>query len=739
MPVISKLTVGGHEVTKYNNQRLRQFEINGEVCPFAKVAQSLNGILSDPISYRIHRLQAAGNSSQATGSVPKYNCQGHSSVLKIGSIIASGVMTVPNTSHGVTVTFNATNGTWVCTGTSDAVSFVSLYNQITLTSGHKYLVPAYRDATQAATTYYRWGGKAITSVPAANFYWPDQNSARSWAIITGDGTTGYCTFTFRSGLDTEVSGFEPAGCFNLIDLTELYGAGNEPANPETVFQDYPEIPVGNDSWIKNDVIRSISSITLGGQTVSVDLRSAGSVYDEWASNSRGTRKIKKIANLASLGWQTDWYTEAEGYRIYVNLTDKARGIGNLLCAAYPNAGTGDSSMANKTITGNNGSGYIYIKDDSFATAADLIASLTNVELLYELATPTAFTAGSPLTLASGLTPTDQNGDAVTFTETIEATPSPNYPVPIVNSTLISITDGQDTNSASIDLAGLTDKDEYYVNVKSTNLWNEKYEIGLYNSSGEKAVNDYCIRCKDPIAVEAERTYTYMGSPKRMDNGVEIQFYDESNQFISRYVYQYTNLDPLWFNFTTPSGCAFVTFYYNTGTNIDVTYLHDISISLYNGSPVPYMPHNTKGKVWYKQQVGRVDLSTQSYDNTTVGTKAVKRLNPLSGMVRTTADGSAFIGLAENYKVVSYSSLVSASDYGYVAQGYPSGYIYFYTWGNLNPSGYLYYLLSTPTWTDITSTPTGQALLSLETYEGDNNTATVNNGGTVEMVEYFQPI
>lgn len=717
MPVISKFTVGGHEVTKYNNQRLRQFEINGEVCPFAKVAQSLNGILSDPISYRIHRLQAAGNSSQATGSVPKYICQGASSVLNIASFIVSDIFAVPISQDGLTATFSQSNGTFIVTGTSTSGGNILLHSKITLVNGHKYLVPAYMDATTGTPNYFKWGHSWIRNIPAANFYWPDQSSSRSWAIITGDGVEDYCQFTFMNNLNTELSGWEPAGCFNLIDLTELYGAGNEPANPETVFQDYPEIPVGNDSWIKNDVIRSISSITLGGDTVSVDLRSAGSVYDEWASNGHGTRKVKHI-KASDLTWQYNntylfWKADASGVKNGAQMTASNYTFNNV----DPNQLSDGECCAKWGWYGS--SPVIFVKNGSNTDPPV-------GEFEVELTTPTAIST-TPLTLASGLTPTDQDGNAVTFTETNEATPSPNYPVPIVNSSSIAITDGQDTNSASIDLAGLTDKDEYFVNVKSTNIWDEVYETGgLYASDGADWSTSDRIRSKNYISVQGGSDY-YFQIPSAYQ--IIVCWYDSEKTFISTTNYGYASA------ITAPANAAFCRF--ATSGSYGTTYKNDISISL-GSTATPYMPHNTKGKVWYKTGVGALNIGNYTWNKS--GNVFYRVFNE--------KHAGEYAMLCPKYKYKgncgfnppnygfgdsassSYLQQIFIKDEDYPdAASFKAG----------NAGVYIYFNLKEPTWTDITSTPTGQALLSLETYEGDSNTATVNNGGTVEMVEYFQPI
>lgn len=122
------------------------------------------------------------------------------------------------------------------------------------------------------------------------------------------------------------------------------------------------------------------------------MKSAGSAHDEIRFNKASGKweyskgKIKSV-DLGSLTWEKVWYNEAEAYRIFANIPNKAAGLSNILCGAYTNANVGDGTMADKSITGNDNpdSSYIYIKDSSYsAEGVDaLIASLQDVMLYYE--------------------------------------------------------------------------------------------------------------------------------------------------------------------------------------------------------------------------------------------------------------------------------------------------------------------------------------------------------------------
>jgi hypothetical protein len=120
------------------------------------------------------------------------------------------------------------------------------------------------------------------------------------------------------------------------------------------------------------------------------MKKAGSTHDEIRFNKASGKweyskgKIKSV-DLGYLTWETPWYNDNGGWRIFAQLQDKPLGLSNILNKRYANAGVGDGVMSDKSITGNVNLDYIYIKDSSFsAEGADaLIASLQGVMLYYE--------------------------------------------------------------------------------------------------------------------------------------------------------------------------------------------------------------------------------------------------------------------------------------------------------------------------------------------------------------------
>ena len=130
-----------------------------------------------------------------------------------------------------------------------------------------------------------------------------------------------------------------------------------------------------------------SSLTLRGIP---KLDASNNLYydgDTYEADGAVTRKDNEI----TLGGFTFGYSSPY---FYTSINNKAAGNHNLICSKYATtAQTSASSMENMTIKGNASNNSIYIRDDSFnGDTAAFKASLANVHLVYELATPTTETA-----------------------------------------------------------------------------------------------------------------------------------------------------------------------------------------------------------------------------------------------------------------------------------------------------------------------------------------------------------
>lgn len=166
----------------------------------------------------------------------------------------------------------------------------------------------------------------------------------------------------------------------LIDLTEMYGAGNEPTSTaeveELIGSDY--IPYNTGEGIPNRIFPK-------------GMKSAGSVADEWSGRT-ATKRIG-VVDLGALAWN---YRSSDNffYAVVSGMKQPSTGaerLDGVISSKYPvDTFTGISVDATdktmKRYVGN-----IYIRDTSYTATATFKAAMSGVYLYYELATPIEYT------------------------------------------------------------------------------------------------------------------------------------------------------------------------------------------------------------------------------------------------------------------------------------------------------------------------------------------------------------
>ncbi len=194
----------------------------------------------------------------------------------------------------------------------------------------------------------------------------------------------------------------------LVNLTQMFGAGNEPATPEEFarrlgydsIEQVPYIPY-NEGEIVSCNAEGIRTTDAEGDTYERKwastlqkyfpdgLKSAGTIYDEITP----TKAVKRICSVKmnSLGW----VTHNDEFRIFradianmaepANYEDRKNG---LLSNAYKQSKTVGIGLEMEDPSMLRGSGVIYIKDSRYSDLESFINHFTeNDELYYELATP----------------------------------------------------------------------------------------------------------------------------------------------------------------------------------------------------------------------------------------------------------------------------------------------------------------------------------------------------------------
>lgn len=220
----------------------------------------------------------------------------------------------------------------------------------------------------------------------------------------------------------------------LFDLTDMFGAGNEPATVEEFERQYPEsyyqydagslLSVNVEGIESAGIVREIPTSTTFPDGI---LRSAGTVYDERTP----TRDVKRVGvvDLGTLNWG---YTSGNNSRFYVTFPDARYTAGgaqvaNINCVELTPASSDNVyyHAADKIIALHLTQRSIWAYDSAYTDAATFKAAMNGVMLYYELATPTETAIDPPLNLAY---PTEQGGTESIVIPTGEQSAAPTMAV-----------------------------------------------------------------------------------------------------------------------------------------------------------------------------------------------------------------------------------------------------------------------------------------------------------------------
>ncbi len=214
-------------------------------------------------------------------------------------------------------------------------------------------------------------------------------------IFTGrkEATYGVVYIAIEAGTSANNLIFKP----QLFDLTQMFGAGNEPATPAEFWQRVPEKLYGyNPNDYKSANIPSSKYFPDG-------MKSAGSVYDE--INFLSQKAIKRVGavDMGTLNWsysttRTAFQTDDLNTKIEFPVTSSD--TANLICTKYSVesyvsgwSGTIDKCCGTTFATAIK---WFWVRDTTYTDAAAFKAAMSGVMLYYELATPVETAITPPL-------------------------------------------------------------------------------------------------------------------------------------------------------------------------------------------------------------------------------------------------------------------------------------------------------------------------------------------------------
>lgn len=312
------------------------------------------------------------------------------------------------TVHGITFTNNG-DGSITVDGTATENSNLNLQRMDNKTIlGHKYLLFGGAAGGSISTYFYRYDSNGGTQ--AYDF--------GNGAIFTKSAESiTYITIHVLSGVTVSGLTFKP----QLVDLTSMFGSGNEPSTVEEFeamfpadYYPYSEPTIISSQTDRVDVASADSTVTQQITTGFPVLNSAGSVYDYIDLNDGKLHRRVGVVDLGTLNWE---YSEPDGWHqvAFIN-----RGRNNLLCDRYK---TDNYMLLNDKTIGCN-SGYLVVVDTSYTDGKALKQALQGVMLYYELAEDIITDITIPTELTDWLTV--EAGGSVTFKNADE---SKQLPVP----------------------------------------------------------------------------------------------------------------------------------------------------------------------------------------------------------------------------------------------------------------------------------------------------------------------
>ena len=171
----------------------------------------------------------------------------------------------------------------------------------------------------------------------------------------------------------------------IIDLTQMFGAGNEP----TAEQFKRMFPAESYPYNPGQIISSrTETITAGAETITTgfpELRSAGTAHDEIDMDGGEIRRSVGVVDLGTLDW-----TYNSDYKVMLAEVDgKRAGNNNIIMSRY-NLSPNElwQQDTDGVYGGNDNNNIIYVKDLNYSDPAAFKVAISGVMLHYERATPT---------------------------------------------------------------------------------------------------------------------------------------------------------------------------------------------------------------------------------------------------------------------------------------------------------------------------------------------------------------
>ena len=272
--------------------------------------------------------------------------------------------------------------------------------------GHKYLIVAEAKSLIRAVMSSNEGGILVTIT--------DPNYTLLSAIGVARDKDDKKVFYFWNTQAQENTISVKKSSLMCHDLTQMFGAGNEPSTYEEYLDRISHYHISDEYAYNAGEVVNYKGI--GIKTTNIDgtksyvrdwsevmrkyfpdgMTSLGGVKD-FFNDRKAVRKYKTI-DLSSIGW---FIAQADTHTFYSDVVTNYPSYGQLACAEYLVAGNGVTAEVvagpDKAIWRGRDKRF-YIKDSSCSEVSDIIAKLKGVTVYYELAEPVEDIFEKPLNL-----------------------------------------------------------------------------------------------------------------------------------------------------------------------------------------------------------------------------------------------------------------------------------------------------------------------------------------------------
>lgn len=302
------------------------------------------------------------------------------------SVVENNIMQVASidkTDTGVYIKTNVDSGAVTINGVQaeDKPWAVTLATSIPVHANHSYFM---RGARTTTITF-----RPKEDFTTASIAWKETNSKDAINVGVMPAGMKYCTVAIFSYMVNAGKRYDETFYPQLIDLTQMFAAGNEPT-----LEQCREI-FANESYPYNAgtlTSADVTAVQVGDKVIplpnSISLKSAGNVYDSLEFYEQDGKYYQKhtqrvgVVDLGTLRWVNNGNIDANVQYLSRSITERAHNQ-NAICARYPVVR--DYTLVNCMILRDHDGGIAILSP--ITSTPKFTASLQGALLYYELATP----------------------------------------------------------------------------------------------------------------------------------------------------------------------------------------------------------------------------------------------------------------------------------------------------------------------------------------------------------------